>query len=169
MKTPLPTLRDRQREETREQILRAVGRQLETRSLEDLSFAEIARDAGVGERTVYRHFPTKEALLGAFWAFLQNEAFRQPEKPKPVRSDRRLREAITAPRDSLRPMRILVATDAWEPQVNGVVRTLTRVVQELQAMGHTVEVIHPGQFKTFPLPTYQEIKVAIFIIVTQGE
>lgn len=162
MKTPLPNLRDRQREETREQILRAVGRQLETRSLEDLSFAEIARDAGVGERTVYRHFPTKEALLGAFWAFLQHEAFRQPEKPKPMRSDRRIREAIIkAPGDALRPMRILVATDAWEPQVNGVVRTLTRVVSELQAMGHTVEVIHPGQFKTFPLPTYQEIKVAI--------
>ncbi|HET6970154.1 MAG TPA: glycosyltransferase family 1 protein, partial [Phenylobacterium sp.] len=58
-------------------------------------------------------------------------------------------------------MRILIATDAWEPQVNGVVRTLTRVVQELQAIGHTVEVIHPGQFKTFPLPTYAEIKVAI--------
>src|SRR3990167_4865332 len=161
MKTPLPNLRDRQREETREQILRAVGRQLETRSLEDLSFAEIARDAEVGERTVYRHFPTKEALLGAFWAFLQNEALRQPEKPKPLRSDRRLREAITAPRDAMRPMRILVATDAWEPQVNGVVRTLTRVVTELQAMGHVVEVIHPGQFKTFPLPTYAEIKVAI--------
>ena len=50
-------------------------------------------------------------------------------------------------------MRILLATDAWEPQVNGVVRTLTRVGQELQAIGHTVEVIHPGQFKTFPLPT----------------
>ncbi|MCW5760898.1 MAG: helix-turn-helix transcriptional regulator, partial [Phenylobacterium sp.] len=65
MKTPpLPNLRanlrDRQREETRAQILRAVGRQLEHRSLEELSFAEIARDAGVGERTVYRHFPTKE-------------------------------------------------------------------------------------------------------------
>jgi len=161
MKTPLPNLRDRQREETREQIMRAVGDQLEKRSLEDLSFAEIARDAGVGERTVYRHFPTKEALLGAFWAWLQSEAFRQPAPPKPIRSDRRLREAITAPRDAQRPMRILIATDAWEPQVNGVVRTLTRVVQELQAIGHVVEVIHPGQFKTFPLPTYAEIKVAI--------
>ncbi|PZQ64468.1 MAG: alpha-mannosyltransferase [Phenylobacterium zucineum] len=162
MKTPLPNLRDRQREETRAQILRAVGRQLEHRSLEDLSFAEIARDAGVGERTVYRHFPTKEALLGAFWAWMQSEAFGQvPERVKPSRSDRRLREAITAPRDAQRPMRILVATDAWEPQVNGVVRTLTRVVKELQDMGHTVEVIHPGQFKTFPLPTYAEIKVAI--------
>ncbi|MDZ4373960.1 MAG: TetR/AcrR family transcriptional regulator, partial [Phenylobacterium sp.] len=149
MKSPLPSLRERQREETRDQILRAVGRQLETRQLEDLSFAEIARDAGVGERTVYRHFPTKESLLGAFWAFLQSEALGvQPDRPRPARSDRRLREAITAPRDAQRPMRILVATDAWEPQVNGVVRTLTRVVQELQEMGHTVEVIHPGQFKT---------------------
>ncbi len=160
MKTPL-NLRERQRAETREQILRAVGRQLETRSLEDLSFADIARDASVGERTVYRHFPTKEALLGAFWAWMQSEAFRQPEKPRVTRSDRRLREAITAPRDAQRPMRILVATDAWEPQVNGVVRTLTRVVGELEGMGHVVEVIHPGQFKTFPLPTYAEIKVAI--------
>ncbi len=162
MKAPLPNLRDRQREETREQILRAVGDQLEKSSLEDLNFAEIARDAGVGERTVYRHFPTKEALLGAFWAWLQSEAFRQqPDRPKTQRTDRRIREGITAPRDAMRPMRILVATDAWEPQVNGVVRTLTRVVQELQAMGHVVEVIHPGQFKTFPLPTYAEIKVAI--------
>jgi AcrR family transcriptional regulator len=161
MKSPLPSLRDRQREETRAQILRAVGRLLEHRSLEDLGFAEIAREAGVGERTVYRHFPTKEALLGAFWAFLQTEALTPETRPRPPRSDRRLREAITAPRDAMRPMRILVATDAWEPQVNGVVRTLTRVVSELTEMGHTVEVIHPGQFKTFPLPTYSEIKVAI--------
>lgn len=163
MKSPAPSLRERQREETRAQILRAVGRQLESRSLEDLSFAEIARDAGVGERTVYRHFPTKEALLGAFWAYMQSQAFgQQAERPKPVRSDRRVREAIiSATRDVQRPMRILIATDAWEPQVNGVVRTLTRVVSELQAIGHTVEVIHPGQFKTFPLPTYAEIKVAI--------
>jgi glycosyltransferase involved in cell wall biosynthesis len=161
MKSPLPSLRDRQREETRAQILRAVGRLLEHRSLEDIGFAEIAREAGVGERTVYRHFPTKEALLGAFWAFLQTEALTPETRPRPPRSDRRLREAITAPRDAMRPMRILVATDAWEPQVNGVVRTLTRVVSELTEMGHTVEVIHPGQFKTFPLPTYSEIKVAI--------
>jgi len=161
MKTPLPNLRERQRQETRDQILRAVGRQLEGGSLDDLSFAEVAREAGIGERTVYRHFPTKEALLGAFWAWMQSEAFKAPEPPKPRRTDRRLREAITAQRDPQRPMRILIATDAWEPQVNGVVRTLTRVVKELQEIGHTVEVIHPGQFKTFPLPTYAEIKVAI--------
>ena len=161
MKIPSPNLRERQREETREQILRAVGRQMETRSLEDLSFAEIAQDAGVGERTVYRHFPTKEALLGAFWALMQSEALAKVEPTRPIRSERRLREAIMASRDSLRPMRIMLASDAWEPQVNGVVRTLTRVVSELEAMGHTVEVIHPGQFKTFPLPTYAEIKVAI--------
>jgi glycosyltransferase involved in cell wall biosynthesis len=58
-------------------------------------------------------------------------------------------------------MRILLATDAWEPQVNGVVRTLTRIVAECRAMGHEVEVVSPDQFKTFPLPTYPEIKLAM--------
>lgn len=58
-------------------------------------------------------------------------------------------------------MRILLITDAWEPQVNGVVRTLTRVIAELRAMGHEVEVISPDQFKTIPLPTYSEIRLAI--------
>jgi glycosyltransferase involved in cell wall biosynthesis len=163
MKSPSsgPNLRDQQREETREQILRAVGHQLEAGPLEDLSFADIAKDAGVGERTVYRYFPTKESLLGAFWAWMQSQAVAPPERPKATRSLPRIRDAIAATRDTHRPLRILVATDAWEPQVNGVVRTLTRVVAELKAMGHTVEVISPDQFKTFPLPTYPEIKVAI--------
>ncbi len=58
-------------------------------------------------------------------------------------------------------MRILLATDAWEPQVNGVVRTLSRVTEELRAMGHEVDVVSPEQFPTFPLPTYPEIKLAI--------
>src|SRR5512146_702670 len=156
-----PNQREKQREETREQILRAVGRQLEAGPLEDLSFADIAKDARVGERTVYRYFPTKEALLGAFWAWMQNQAVAAPERPKGPAALPRIREAIAASRDSRRPMRILVATDAWEPQVNGVVRTLTRVVKELRAMGHAVEVISPDLFKTFPLPTYPEIQLAI--------
>ncbi|MGZ8371245.1 MAG: glycosyltransferase family 4 protein [Caulobacteraceae bacterium] len=58
-------------------------------------------------------------------------------------------------------MRILLATDAWEPQVNGVVRTLTRTIAECRAMGHEVEVIEPGQFRTMPLPTYSEIPLAM--------
>ena len=63
---------------------------------------------------------------------------------------------------ALRPsMRIVLATDAWEPQVNGVVRTLTRTVAECRAMGHEVEVIRPDQFKTIPCPTYPEIRLAL--------
>jgi glycosyltransferase involved in cell wall biosynthesis len=58
-------------------------------------------------------------------------------------------------------MRILLATDAWEPQVNGVVRTLTRTVAECRAMGHDVEVIQPDLFKTVPCPTYPEIRLAL--------
>lgn len=169
MKTPEAPqagLRAQQQAETREQILRAVHRKMEGGELEDVSFAEIARETGVGERTVYRYFPNKDALLGAFWAWLQGQAILPSERVRvqrnrPGRSSSRLRAAITAPRDLKRPMRILLATDAWEPQVNGVVRTLTRVVAELREMGHTVEVVSPDQFKTFPLPTYPEIKVAI--------
>jgi glycosyltransferase involved in cell wall biosynthesis len=58
-------------------------------------------------------------------------------------------------------MRILLATDAWEPQVNGVVRTLARTVAECRAMGHSVEVVSPDQFKTVPMPTYPEIRLAM--------
>lgn len=59
-------------------------------------------------------------------------------------------------------MRILLVTDAWEPQMNGVVRTLSRVVQECREMGHEVDVISPADgFKTIPLPTYSEIQLAL--------
>src|SRR5262245_59113094 len=123
MSRPALNLRDRNREETREAILRAVGQQLEGGALDELNLGEVARDAGVGERTLYRHFPTKEALLGAFWAAMQNQAVRPTAPPRPARTLPRIREKINAPRDVRRPMRILLATDAWEPQVNGVVRT----------------------------------------------
>jgi len=56
--------------------------------------------------------------------------------------------------------RILIVTDAWKPQVNGVVRTLTTVVEELRAMGHVVEVIGPDRFRTFPCPTYPDIALS---------
>jgi glycosyltransferase involved in cell wall biosynthesis len=58
-------------------------------------------------------------------------------------------------------MRILLVSDAWSPQVNGVVRTLQRVKQECEALGHEVEVISPEQFRTLPCPTYPEIRLAL--------
>lgn len=59
-------------------------------------------------------------------------------------------------------MRIMIVTDAWEPQVNGVVRTLGRTIDELKAMGHEIELITPADgYYTLPLPTYSEIKLAI--------
>jgi glycosyltransferase involved in cell wall biosynthesis len=58
--------------------------------------------------------------------------------------------------------RILLVTDAWAPQVNGVVRTLERLVAELEAMGCEVEVISPADgYKTVPLVTYSEIRLAL--------
>lgn len=59
-------------------------------------------------------------------------------------------------------MRIMLITDAWTPQVNGVVRTMKRVITECEAQGHEWEVISPQNgFFTIPLPTYTEIKLAI--------
>ena len=60
-------------------------------------------------------------------------------------------------------MRIMLITDAWEPQVNGVVRTMKRVISECEEMGHVWEVVSPADgFFTVPLPTYSEIKLALF-------
>lgn len=58
-------------------------------------------------------------------------------------------------------MRIMIVTDAWEPQVNGVVRTLKQTTYELQKMGHQVEMITPTEFKTIPCPTYPDISLSI--------
>ncbi len=58
-------------------------------------------------------------------------------------------------------MNILIVSDAWHPQVNGVVRTIGTVRDELEAMGHSVEVIGPDRFRTLPMPTYPEIRLAL--------
>ncbi|MBU6419392.1 MAG: glycosyltransferase family 1 protein [Proteobacteria bacterium] len=58
--------------------------------------------------------------------------------------------------------RILIVTDAWEPQVNGVVRTLRTIATEMRAMGKIVEVVGPDRFNTMPMPSYPEIKLALF-------
>ncbi|MDA1064090.1 MAG: glycosyltransferase family 1 protein, partial [Proteobacteria bacterium] len=53
-------------------------------------------------------------------------------------------------------MRIAIATDAWSPQVNGVVTTLRHTRDELVAMGHEVLMITPEGRRTMPCPTYPE-------------
>jgi glycosyltransferase involved in cell wall biosynthesis len=58
-------------------------------------------------------------------------------------------------------MRLCLVTDAWAPQMNGVVRTLMRTCDELKSMGHAVAVISPDQFNGLPCPTYPEIKLAL--------
>jgi len=58
-------------------------------------------------------------------------------------------------------MRILVATDAWHPQVNGVVRTLTMMAQAARALGAEVSFLTPQSFRTFALPTYRDLRVAL--------
>ena len=59
-------------------------------------------------------------------------------------------------------MKIMIVTDAWEPQVNGVVRTLKQTMHELKKMGHEINMITPLEFKTIPCPTYPDISLSLF-------
>jgi glycosyltransferase involved in cell wall biosynthesis len=63
-------------------------------------------------------------------------------------------------------MKIAVATDAWLPQINGVVRTLGHTADQLRQLGHEVLFITPQDFRTYPCPTYPSIRLALF--PTQG-
>ena len=58
-------------------------------------------------------------------------------------------------------MRILIVSDAWHPQINGVVRTFAALERELRGLGHAVRIIGPDRFRTAPLPTYREIRIAL--------
>jgi len=58
-------------------------------------------------------------------------------------------------------MRILIATDAWDPQVNGVVRTLKSTRAELERLGHEVKLVTPLEFRTLPCPTYPDIRLSV--------
>ena len=58
-------------------------------------------------------------------------------------------------------MKIALVTDAWMPQVNGVVTTLVELVRQLQQREHEVLVIHPGLFRTRPCPGYAGIDLAV--------
>jgi glycosyltransferase involved in cell wall biosynthesis len=58
-------------------------------------------------------------------------------------------------------MKIALVTDAWWPQTNGVVRTLSTTIDELRRVGHAVEAFEPSEFRTIPCPTYPEIRLAL--------
>lgn len=57
--------------------------------------------------------------------------------------------------------KLLLITDAWMPQVNGVVTTFTHVIRQLDALGIQTQVIHPGLFRSIPCPGYPEIPLAL--------
>ena len=71
MNVSAPGFHARLKSASRQAILDAVERLMAHGGLDELTFAQVAQAAGVAERTVYRHFPTKEALLEAFWLHVQ--------------------------------------------------------------------------------------------------
>jgi glycosyltransferase involved in cell wall biosynthesis len=61
-------------------------------------------------------------------------------------------------------VKILIISDAWYPQINGVVRTLQSTVEELERFGHEIRIVgtDSGRWSSFPLPSYPEIKLEFF-------
>jgi glycosyltransferase involved in cell wall biosynthesis len=59
-------------------------------------------------------------------------------------------------------MRIMIVTDAWFPQTNGVVRTLSQTVACLTRFGHEVKTVTPNDFRSIACPTYAEIRLSLF-------
>jgi glycosyltransferase involved in cell wall biosynthesis len=59
-------------------------------------------------------------------------------------------------------MKLLIISDAWQPQVNGVVRTYEHISAEMTKRGHDVKVIGPNEFISTPMPGYSEIRLALF-------
>src|SRR5690349_20579659 len=58
-------------------------------------------------------------------------------------------------------MRVVIATDAWHPQVNGVVRTLTSLASSAERLGIAIEFVTPEGFPSIPLPSYPELRLAL--------
>ena len=58
-------------------------------------------------------------------------------------------------------MKIVIVTDAWHPQTNGVVTTYVNTIAELEAMGHSVDVIEPSAYRHIGIPTYSEIQLSV--------
>lgn len=91
-------------------------------------------------------------------------------EPQPLAAESPDRSALPAdqPTDSLAPspatrsLRVLIVSDAWYPQINGVVRSLETVKLHCETIGHTVNVIGPDRFRTLPCPTYPDIRLAPF-------
>jgi glycosyltransferase involved in cell wall biosynthesis len=77
-----------------------------------------------------------------------------------IRTPHRGREASAATGEGCL-MRVLIATDAWHPQVNGVVRTLTSLARSARSLGVTVEFLTPEGFPSFQLPTYPGLRLAL--------
>lgn len=90
------------------------------------------------------------------------------QRPKRMRRARKLLNRLRGrplPRDVGRfseRLKIVIVSDAAHPQVNGVVRTLQQLRESLTEMGHDVVMIKPNDFITIPMPTYPEIRLAVF-------
>ena len=91
---------------------------------------------------------------------MPRSAWRRHTRVTKVCHSRNTRRCAVAQRTEA-GLRILIATDAWYPQPNGVVRVVGTVIDRLTDRGHEIEVVSPDRFRTIPCPTYSELPLAL--------
>jgi hypothetical protein len=118
--------------------------------------------AAISTRPMCRHYPASLTTMTAIgWRARRWSSISTGRLEILHWADWRSPRAATRRAAGRRLMRLLIVTDAWTPQVNGVVRTLQAVRAELERMGHHVALISPDQFRSLPCPTYPEIRLAL--------
>ena len=114
---------------------------------------------------IVRHCRLLETNIGggpspAFTECLRRRRLSRAGRRTPLQSlGVHIRPGLTVPAFPL--TRILVVTDAWLPQVNGVVRAIETLVREAPALGVEIEILAADGFRTVPLPTYPQLRVAV--------
>src|ERR1700761_6387949 len=107
-------------------------------------------------------------MPAVIWRFCAGQPLlrQAPVWPRPARPrlfPRRARRLQPGPIPGVAAhLKILIVTDAWRPQVNGVVRTLEVLGEDLTALGHSVRYATPEGRFSIGLPTYREIRLAVF-------
>lgn len=94
-------------------------------------------------------------MFSPWWAVTRREIAKTAVQSRGVH----IRPSMTVP--AFPSTRILIITDAWLPQVNGVVRSIQALVREAPALGVEIEVLAANEFRTIPLPTYSQVRVAL--------
>ena len=116
------------------------------------------REQATGTDLAQRHPVPPSPIYDKRGRFAKTPLFDRQE-PQPQSRGLQFRSGLPAPAFPF--PRILIITDAWLPQVNGVVRSIEALLREAPALGVEIKILAANEFRTAPFPTYPQVRVAL--------